>query len=440
VASSAAAEPWRLSDALGLPEWLTLSVDHRIRYEALDDQFRVGRKGDDGVLMLRTLVHARVRLPAGLSFGAELEDSRVKFEDSSTSIGTGAVDAVELLQAYAELDHEAFGGRGLLRIGRITLDVGSRRFVARNRFRNTLNAFTGIDWSWRGAGGSTARAFYVLPIRRRPSTNAAVRHDEIQLDEERFAVQLWGLHGSTGLPWSDGRDRIELFVFGLHEQAGHRGTRNRDLYTPGLRIRRPPAPGGLDYEIESAVQIGSARTSRSGSDRDRLAHFHHLEAGYTFDGPGTPRVALQYDYASGDHSAFDDDDERFDTLFGARRFDFGPTSIYGPFARANLNTPGIRVQLKPRTDVSSFVSVRGFWLASDRDAWTPAGVRDTSGSADSYVGTQIEWRLRWDLRPENVRLETGLAHLFDGGFIREAPNSNRQGDSTYAYAQLSFRL
>lgn len=86
------------------------------------------------------------------------------------------------------------------------------------------------------------------------------------------------------------------------------------------------------------------------------------------------------------------------------------------------------------------MAARGFWLASDRDAWTTAEVRDIAGRSGRYVGTQIGWRLRWDLRPGNVRFETGLAHFFDGGFVRQAPNSNRQGDSTYAYAQLSFRL
>ena len=378
LGSSAAADPWRL-DALGFPR-LTLRLDHRVRYEALDDQFRVGRAGDDDVLMLRTLLHARVRLGAGLTLGAELQDSRVYLDDPSTPLGTGAVNAVELLQAYAELEHEAFGGAGRLRLGRITMDVGSRRFVARNRFRNTLNAFTGIDWSWTGGGGRMTRAFYVLPLRRRPLSDDEIRDDDIQLDKESFDIQFWGPHGSSALPGGSGRDRLELFVFGLHEEAGAKRTRNRDLYTPGLRLRRAPKPGELDYQIESAVQLGSSRTTRTGRDLDHLAHFHHLEGGYTFDAAWSPRVALQYDYASGDKGIFDGDHERFDTLFGARRFDFGPTSIYGPFARANLNTPGIRLQVKPRPGISSFVAARGFWLASDRDAWTTTAVRDIAGA------------------------------------------------------------
>ncbi len=128
--------------------------------------------------------------------------------------------------------------------------------------------------------------------------------------------------------------------------------------------------------------------------------------------------------------------ERFDTLFGARRFDFGPTSIYGPFARANLNTPGVRVQVKPTPKLSAFASFRAFWLASDSDVWAGGANRDPDGDSGSYVGSQIELRARWRIFPKNVTLEGGYAHLFAGEFMDNAPTSPSRGDADYVYTQI----
>ncbi|NNL64871.1 MAG: alginate export family protein, partial [Myxococcales bacterium] len=417
----------------------SLSLVHRIRYEALDDQFRVGRAGDDDLLALRTLLHGQWRATPSLTFGVEIADSRAYLQDPSTPVGTSIVNAVELLQAYADLHGEhVLGGRASLRIGRLTMNLGSRRFVSRNRSRNTINGFTGFDGRWNDADGHSLRAFYLLPLRRRPADRPSLDDDDVRLDEESFDIQLWGLHGGFALPWGD---RVELQLIGLHEEAGAGGTRNRDLYSPGLRLLRKPARGRFDYQLESVVQLGRSRAGATSTvDLDHRAHFHHVEVGYSFDAPWSPRVALQYDHASGDEDPNDRKNERFDTLFGSRRFDFGPTSIYGAFARGNLSTPGLRIQVKPGDRTTSFVALRGFWLAERRDAWTTSGVRDPAGRSGRYVGSQIDFRLRYDVVPGNVRLETGFAHLFDGGFVKSAPNSNRQGDTTYGYLELTFRL
>jgi hypothetical protein len=77
-------------------------------------------------------------------------------------------------------------------------------------------------------------------------------------------------------------------------------------------------------------------------------------------------------------------------------------------------------------------------LAADEDFWVPAGVVDPNGNSGSYVGSQVEMRLRFDVIPDNVRLEAGYAHLFAGEFIDDAPNSNDQGDSDYVYTQISI--
>ena len=433
--------PWRLQRALALPAWLGLSGTHRTRYETLDSQFRATRDGGDQVLVMRTTIMAVVhRGPFTLT--GEMMDSRAVLDDAGTLISTAIVNPAELLQGYLQWRTEdlfAPGDRGDVRLGRITMDVGSRRFVARNRYRNTINGFTGIDWRWRGAGDQQVRAFFTLPVKRKPDLPAELRNNEVEFDEEDCEVKFWGLYYADTLRWGD---RGELYYFGMDEDdSAGRPTRNRELSTLGFRLYRKPRLSRFDYEVESAIQFGRSRSSAAPgnvTDLDHFAHFQHAELGYTFDYPWRPRLIAQYDYASGDDSPADGDNERFDTLFGARRFDFGPTGIYGPFTRANINTPGLRLQIEPHVDVTSFIAYRGFWLASDSDAWTTTAVRDRSGNTSRFIGQQIEARLRWNVCPKNVQIEAGIAQLFAGAFADDAPNANGQGDATYFYSQIAF--
>jgi hypothetical protein len=439
-----AAEPSTLAGALGLPDWLRISVEHRTRFEYLGDQFRTAATDRyDGMWAFRTLVHGEVTLADWLKVGAELQDSRQAATSCGTPITTSDVNTVELLRAYFLLSGGApFGGTQTLQAGRITMDVGSRRLVARNSYRNTINAFTGLDWSWKNEEGRELRAFWTLPVQRRPRRQPRLQDNDIQFDDESLDLQFWGVFHSDQFPWGDGKIRHELFYFGLYEDDTRRvSTADRRLHTPGFRIFQRPAPSAFDFVIESAFQFGESRTSSTSTDeRDHFAHFQHAEVGYSFDCPWKPRVALQYDYASGDHDPTDDHNGRFDTLFGARRFDFGPTGFYGPFARGNLNTPGIRLEAKPRSDVTGMVAYRGFWLAAKKDAWTTSGVVDPAGDSGRFIGQQLEFSLRWDVLPGNLQLETGYAHLFAGKFIDTAPNSNRQGDSDYVYTQATVKF
>jgi hypothetical protein len=436
-----AADPWRLQEAIKLPSWLSLSGSFRTRYESLDSQFRVGRGGGDQILLMRTTAKAEIH-HGPLTFGAELQDSRAARGDTGTPITTSLVNPLELLQAYLQwqtTDLVAPGATSKLRAGRITLDVGSRRFVARNRFRNTTNAFTGIDWQWQSSGGRKLRAFYTLPVDRHPNDPAALGDNDVEFDKEDGDIRFWGLYVSEPL---SGDNNFEFFYFGLDEDdSSNRATRNRELSTFGARLYREGRPSAFDYEFESMIQFGESHASTSAfdiSDLDHFAHFQHAELGYTFQQRMSPRLVVQYDYASGDDSPLDGGNERFDTLFGARRFDFGPTSIFGPFARANLATPGIRLQLKPQVRITSFIAYRAYWLASNKDAWTTSRARDSSGITSSFIGHQVEARLRWNVVPKNIRLEFGFAHLFAGEFIEDAPNSNEQGDSTHLYSQIAL--
>ena len=434
--------PWRLSEAIGLPPWLQISGEHRTRYETIDEQFRLKTNGEiatggDQALVFRTLVHAKVDLDY-FRIGAEMEDSRIALADrgtanSSDKLTAGIANSFELLQAYIEVPIDNLfvtGSTSLLRGGRMTMNIGSRRLVARDGYGDTILAFTGIDWQWK-FNEKTFRAFYTLPVQRLNSGNMADNHQKF--DREDTEVRFWGLYYSQ--PSFTDIDKAEGFIFGLDEEdAEGRETKNRELYTFGMRFWRTPKLGQFDYQLEAFYQLGKSRRSKSATnDLDHWAHSHHAEIGYSFNLSLSPRLYFQYFYISGDNDPNDGQNNRFDTLYdGARRSDFGATSIFGAFRRSNLNAPSVHLNLTPYKNISTLFSLRGFWLASTADAWTGAGIT----GEDAYIGTQMEARLRWDIIPNNIRLEGGVTHIIAGDLMEGAAKV----DSTFAYTQIELKF
>ncbi len=441
----ASSSAWSLNQALNTPEWLSISGQSRIRYESLDEQFRSGGNGDDQILVFRTNLLAKITWDQW-QFGIEVLDARQSHGDDSTKISSGDVNPLDVLQLYSQwtINHLFKDqSQSRLKAGRFTMDVGSRRFIARNRFRNAINAFTGIDWQWTDDNGQQVRVFYTLPVQRLPGEFSRRKRNRTQGDDQDTEVSFWGLFYQ--LPkesLTSWQSQAELFYFGLNENDVHdRPTRNRDIHTLGGRIYKKKTLNQFDYQIEAALQFGKSRASAAESDRDdldHLAYFGRAELGYSFNSTWLPRLIAQFDYASGDDNPNDNDNNRFDSLFGVRRFDFGPLGIYGPFARANVISPGLRLELTPTHSTSIFIAHRGYWLASDKDAWTVARVRDPEGDSGHYVGQQTEVRFRWDIVPNSLRWELGAAYIFKGEFANNAPNANDEGDSNFLYSQFQF--
>ena len=432
--------PWRLSTALRVPEWLEVSGEHRSRYEGLDGQFRLGRGGSDQAFAMRTLLMTQFKAEPGRAV-IELIDARQYLSDAGSPIDTTMVDAVDILQAYVRWDAGELipGGTNTFRVGRETLDLGNRRLVARNAYRNTINAFTGMDWLWEAEGGGSIRGFYFLPVRRLPEDRTSLLDNDIVLDSQTFDAQFGGVYGEIpGLPW---RVRSEVYYLYLHDEPTLRN-RARDLHTTGFRLFRDPKRAAWDFEIESTFQMGESqeRILPGAAVLDHWAHMQHGGVGYTLDHAWRPRLGVRYDYASGDPRPGDGENGRFDTLYGARRFEFGPTGIYGAVARANLNSPEIGFSVRPWPSVELGLSHRFLWLAEARDAWTPAGLVDPTGGSGTELGQQLEVRLRWQVLPGNLRLDTGYTHLFAGDFIGEAPGSAGKGDVRYFYTEATLQF
>jgi len=435
TAHAAAAPAWSLDKALGTPDWLKLSFETRARYESLSDQFRASSSGSDQVWMFRTLLKADLRFEH-IGFTFEGIDARQAIGDDGTPLSGSFVNPTDILQAYLYVPMNGMlqaGSKSDLKAGRFTMDMGSRRLIARNGFRNTINTFTGADWDFTSAGGTELRAFYTMPVQIRYDGDAT--DNDAKHDKEYSDTKFWGLYYSPAAMPSG--DHWEAYVLGLDEDDNppDQPTANRRLTTVDSRLYRPAAKAAWDYQVEGVYQFGHSHSSTSASnttDLDHSAWFAHGEVGYTFPVQWSPQVQAVYDYASGDKDSTDDENNRFDTLYGARRFDFGPTGIYGPFARANINTPGARVKFKPMPGVSGMVTARAFWLADKHDSWTTAKI----SSDETYVGSQIEFSVKWEIVPKNVIVEVGGAHLFAGDVMDDADKN----DANYGYAQVTLKL
>lgn len=420
---------------------LTLSANTRLRYETIEGQPRTGFNESDDLFNIRTIVTGEYRT-GRLKLGAELYDSRAYGGDAGTPITTNEVNTLELVQAYVGYEvPDAFGpGTKLgLQAGRFTLNRGSRRLVAADDYRNTTNGYTGLRADLGLPDDLSATLIYTLPQVRLPDNRADIVDNRIKFDRESFDLVLWG--GLVTKKLAGKRGAAELSYYHLGERdAPKLATRDRSLETVGLRIYRDPASGRADFESETIYQFGSVSASLAptAAKLDVSAWFAHLEAGYTFKHPWSPRIALELDYASGDGRGAKF--SRFDTLFGMRRGELAPAGLYNAVGRTNLISPVLRVEASPTKKLDAFAAYRPLWLASRFDSFSTTAVRDASGNSGRFAGHQVEARVRYWLIPKRLRLEWNGLLLAKGRFLRDAPSAPASGDTFYNSFNVTISL
>jgi hypothetical protein len=427
--------------AQGTPDTgrLKLTGSVRLRYEAIDGQPRTAFNRKDDLINLRSTLRAEYDAGSAVGFVAEMYDSRVYGGNRRSAITNNEVNAFELVQAYVETkigDRTRGATTATVRAGRIMLNIGSRRLVAADEYRNTTSSYTGIATDIVAPHGLTASLLYVLPQERRPDRIDALLDNDVAFDRESFDLVLWG--GTVGQARAIGPALAELTYFHLGEDdSPGRPNRNRSLDTFGGRVIREPAVRTLDYEAEAFYQTGTVRSSTAiaAPKLDVAAWFVHADAGYTFATAWKPRLSIEYDRASGDGpgSRYG----RFDTLFGMRRADFAPSGLYSSIGRANISTPGVRIEAIPSKRVDWFVTYKAIWLADRHDAFATTGVRDASGRSGSFAGHQLDGRLRYWIVPKALRFEFDGSFLAKGRFLKKAPNATNARDVRYASFNLT---
>lgn len=416
----------------------TLSGSVRLRYEVIDGQARAGFDSSDGLANIRTQILAEYHT-AAIRVGAELFDSRVYGADPGTPISTNEVNALELVQAYIATDIVNPLGKGTklsLMAGRFTLNLGSRRLVAADDYRNTTNGYTGMRVDVVAHNDIKATLIYSLPQVRLPDDASSLRDNAVRIDRESFDLVLWG--GLMSKTKAVGPAMAELSYYHLGERdAPGRPTRDRSLDTFGARIMAEPAMGAVDYEVEAIYQSGhiSRGLAPDASSQSVSATFVHADLGYSFAGRWKPRLSIEFDRASGDKRG--GRYGRFDTLFGMRRADLAPAGLYNAVGRANIATPGVRFEATPSKRLDWFCVYRAMWLASDEDSFSTTGVRDATARSGDFAGHQVEARVRYWLLPARMRLEVNGLLLAKGHFLRDAPNAPPKPTARYASFNLT---
>lgn len=408
----------------------------RARFETIEGQARASVNASDQLPGMRTTL--RVDWKSGpIQLVGEIYDSREWNANPGTPLTTNDVNVMEPAQAYIMANLGAALGKGTkttVQAGRMMAGIGSRRLIASDDYRNSTNSYTGAIVTTTMAGGYTSTLLYLMPHLRLPDDGVSLRDNRFALDSENVNIALTGgllAHQRKGSPFLS---EISYIRFGERDAPG-RPTRDRSLNNIGLRASFDPRPGHVDGGFEGIYQWGntSASTAANAATLQVSASFLRAHLGYTWAGKWKPHLLFEFDRASGDGTS--GTYGRFDGLFGFRRGDLAPSGLYNAVGRANIASPGLRIEVTPSNRFDAFVGWRGLWLADSHDSFSTTNVRDITGRSGDFAGHQFDTRLRFWVVPKRLRFEFDGIYLARGRFLESAPNG-RRGDTRY----VSFNL
>jgi hypothetical protein len=402
------------------PTWLTVHGEQRTRYETSDGRYRLGESGGDQQLSFRTRLRANIDYRHWLLTG-EIQDARASLTDSGSTVNTNHVTRTRLLQGHGGYLFSFREWKLTAEAGRFTMDLGGRRLIGRNNFRNTTNAFDGVLVKLQDPSAKfTLQAFDYRPV--------IYTYPQIQFDTRYRDDRLKGLFLNGVV-----QTNVAFDAYVLHMNDGTfapQATR-RNFYAAGGRLFHNGE--AWSYETEAIWQFGTA------GPLDHRAHLFHAQAAKHWSLPLSPQLTLYYDYASGDKNPTDRQNNAFDSLYGPRSFEFGPTGTWGIFARSNLNSPAAQILIRPTKQWDFLVRHRLLNMAQSRDQWRGVGLVDASGRSGTYVGQQTEFRFRYHPR-KFFELDTGYTAFREGSFVQSVRHEAVRGWAHFLFVATDWHF
>ena len=416
-----------------------------------------GAKVDNDYYMTRTRLHVGYTDKWWSAYvegqmSTDNNDARYAYANAPVVPGTvkrkgngPEADLIDLHQAYVTLgNHKEFPLS--VKVGRQELSYGEERLIGAVNWNNIGRSFDAakVRWQteWFGADFFSGRP--VVP-------------QDGQFDLSNDYDFLSGMYAtSLKVP----KNILDVY-FLARNSTRHANSAEpspqfpqptaRDIYTVGGRLKSKPGEiGDWDYSVEGAYQFGDFAASNTGTPeaRERLkqnAFMFVAQGGYTFtDFWATPRLGLEYDYASGDNNKADDTHGTFENLFPTNHKFYGYMDF---FSLQNIQDLRSVFQLKPTSRMSVAVEGHNFWLANGNDfLYTVGGTPRTAGgygihpNYNTFVGSELDVIAGYAVT-RFAQLEAGYGHFFPGDYIQQTLTGH--GGTTganFVYVQTSINF
>jgi len=426
----------------------------RLRYEVKEDggssggafpnvDFRrTGVDNDNSFLLLREKLHVGFTPASWFTLYAEGRDSSSTWDDRHPS---PEGDFIDLHQAFLRIG-DATQSPVTVKVGRQELIYGDERLVGNADWANIPRSFDAAKVRFEDPNfwvdGFVGRV--VLPVNHQFN---------LPNDFDWFS----GIYASTATLVPKQETQLYFLSRNASEKAATtrpgalygRPASARNIYTVGTRVKSLPGQWrGWDYAAEIAAQFGGSKLNVPGVGPRRLDHealAASAGAGYTWTSAfGTPRLGLEYNFASGDHDPKDGKDETFENLFPTNHKHYGYMDFMG---WRNIHNPRLSAALKPAKPLLLSLDYHLFWLADTHDFFYPeAGPGRSVGGYgrnpqfNSFVGSEIDLEAVCTLRPWII-LRVGYGHFFVGDYIKSSlAKVGGATDADWVYLQTTFNL
>jgi hypothetical protein len=408
------------TDALNreLPGWVSFAGEERLRLEGFSGgSFQAGN--DDLYLLHRFRFSTTLRPATWWRIVAQTQDARV-WGDKQKPYGPPHQDTWDLRQAYAEVG-DPDKGPVSLRVGRQEMSLGGERLVGISTWTNVSRSFEAARATFRYRNLKLDAFAASIVVLRDGQTGSADAGNN-----------LHGLYGTVSkLP---GGLTVEPYFFWRlqpHDVAETGAIGSLDMKVSGARLLGKLR--GFEYNTSLVFEHGHLVTD-------------HVDAwggswlmGYTFAGvPGTPRLAVEYNYATGDGNPRDGSRNTFELLYPTRH---DLISLSDQVGWKNIEQTRGRVDWKPGPNWMVTPSYSAMWLADAHDAlYNPSGTvvvpRISNGSAGRWVGQEVDLSAQYSIT-RAMQIGTGVAHIFPGTFLRRATPGRGY---TYPFLQISTKF